>query len=164
MNRRSMLVAVGAAVVGGCTTKSGEGPAGIAVNERKNGSESGSHVATGIVDWRFSKDGPYVRDEGADPRVEFNDENEQVVVTGVLRVGSSSCYEAAVDFVKYDDGELRTRLISTSQQDHTTSAPCTDDIKRVYYRFVVTFDGGLPERVIVDEQDGGIAERTPNEQ
>ncbi|QLD86237.1 hypothetical protein HWV23_11065 [Natronomonas halophila] len=162
MNRRSMLVAVGAAVVGGTTTF-GEGPAGIAVNERENGSEGGSHVATEIVDWTFSKDGPFVRDEGADPQVEFNDENERVVVTGVLRVGSSSCYEAAVDFVKYDDGELQTRLISTSQQDHTTSVPCTDDIQRVYYRLVVTFDGGLPERVIVDEQDGGIAERTPNE-
>lgn len=164
MNRRSFLLVVGTAVVGGCTTKSGEGPVGTAVNEQENGNEGGNRVATEMVDWRFSKDGPFVRDEGADPRVEFDEENEQVIVTGVLRVGSSSCNEAAVDFVQYDDGELRTRLISTSQQEHTTSVPCTDDIKHAYYRLAVTFDEGLPERVIIDEQHGAIAERAPNDQ
>lgn len=92
----------------------------------------------------------------------FEQADEEVGISGVLWVGSSTSREAAVDFVVYDDGELHTRLISDFQDDYEDCEECTDDDKRVSYTTVVKFEGGLPEQATV-EKHGERVTVSPND-
>lgn len=100
-----------------------------------------------------------------DPRVEqidvtFDPASNAVVVSSVIVVGSSSCSRAGLESILYGRGTLQVALASETKGraavPRESPVACTGDIYAELYRLRATFDGGLPERVVVRE--GGRTE------
>ena len=180
MERRRYLksVAVGlGAVVAGCsggdpgdaepngtddsTTNPGETAATPSETPTPRGTIPDAPVAGSMTGWeRRSYVGPDERTDDP-PSVDFDAENDRLYVRGVIVVGSSSCKEASVEEVGYDDGELYVYVLHDWKESVRDETPreCTDDISQAAYEVEVTFDDGLPARVVAEERDHDAAER-----
>ena len=95
------------------------------------------------------------------PTVAFEPGEDRLFVRGVLIVGSSSCKEASVETVEYGDGELYVAVIHDWKESAREDTPreCTSDVSEDAYEVAVTFDDGLPARVVAAERDYDADER-----
>ena len=118
MYRRRYLEAVAVAGTGvalaGCTDGDGSDPASGANASNDSGTATTTETATpdgtspDVADamTRWRRRDHYGGDPEDPPSVEFDSEEDRVYVHGAIVVGSSSCKEAVVREVTYDDGEL----------------------------------------------------------
>lgn len=185
MDRRRYLEAVVGAGVGtflaGCTDGGGGDPdpaAGEAtptdaVDPAGDGNETATGdptptgtipdvpVADSMAGWERRDDDEAGGDADDPPSVAFDPENDRLFVRGVVVVGSSSCREASVETVEYEDGELYVYVLHDWKESVRDDTPreCTDDISTDAYEVEVTFDDGLPARVVAEERDYHAEER-----
>lgn len=73
-------------------------------------------------------------------------EDDRVVVRGTAS-GADACYTARLAGVAYEDGTLTVRVETYSDADEGTA--CAQCLVDVAYAATVTFEGGLPDGVIV---------------
>jgi hypothetical protein len=145
VQRRSLLKATSLTLVGlsGCLDT---------VREHLPGNHLPSYVHTEFTVYQPGSAGydqaPGVREP---PRVEFEPQNDRVVVTGLFFVGSSSCNKAGLETISYDADSRRldAEVRSTRQED--AGHACTGNESADAYRLVATFDEQFPERVDVTE-------------
>lgn len=152
MHRRRLLAVVGASATGGCL---GWLP-----------SVGGPSRSDAIADVQFSIREPRAFDSRDRPRIEFRPEAKGVLVTGQLEVGSSTCKEAKLESVEYDEDErtLSVAVTDGKSEDHPDnelfgSGLCTGDMSTDAYELVVTFSGAFPEIVRATEP-GASAEKS----
>lgn len=95
------------------------------------------------------------------PSVDFDVENARLYVRGVIIVGSSSCKEASVEEIEYDEGEFYVYALHDWEESVREETPreCTDDLSQDAYEIEVAFDDGFPDRIVVEERDYNAAER-----
>ena len=157
MDRRRFVgsIAVGAGVVApGCTSRGSGGADG----------EPG--IPDEMVEWKLNPGRGAVPSAEDDPSVRFRPSDDRVVVAGTIVVGSSSCKTLGVERVTYDDGVLRLAIRSEYVEDEKGEEThvCTADVVVDDYEVAVTFDDGLPARVVATERDaGGETRRTVRE-
>jgi len=156
MERRRFLQSVGlvgAAGFGGCT---GPGPVGA----------DPEPTADELETWeRYPGRGDVPAAEDA-PAIRFEPSEDRVSVEGTVAYSSSSCRTLGVGAVAYDDGVLRVTVRAEYEEEEPEGGTrlCTDDIVVEDYEVVLTFDDGLPERVVAAERDGrGEPRRTTRE-
>lgn len=139
----SVVVGIGA-VVAGCAGRGFGGASGD------------SAVADGMVDWELNPGRGEVPSAEADPSIRFDPPDDRVVVEGAIVVGSSSCNMLCVERVTYDDDVLRVAVRSeyVAEEKDKEMHVCTDDVVVDDYEVAVTFDDGLPARVVATERDG----------
>lgn len=130
-----------------------EGPTPVATP--RTGAIPESPVADSVTNWeRRDPDGTTMAADDP-PRIAFASEADRLFVRGKALVGSSSCNEAGVHEVAYDDGELRLSVAPAWKDSGHKETPraCTADMSADDYEVEVTFDDGLPERVVAEEHD-----------
>lgn len=91
-------------------------------------------------------------------QVEWNDNEEQVIVTGAVTYGSSSCNEATLEGVAYDStaDRLTVEVGFREQSPGPTSdgngvKTCTTDLAMMKYIVEISFAGELPGQVVVKQ-------------
>lgn len=142
MKRRTALGALAGLVAGaGCSGGLSPGSSPVSKSELAV-FEPGSDFYSSV---------PAIKDP---PRVTFEPARSRVVVVGRLPVGSSTCNEAALERVAYDEGTLRVTVGSGESRGNT----CTGDESVDAYRATVVFDTSLP-RTVVATETGGVEER-----
>jgi len=104
-----------------------------------------------------------------DPRVKhidvtFAPASNAVVVSSVIVVSSSSCSRAGLESILYGRGTPQVAFASEAKgraaAPRESPVACTGDIYAELYRLRATFDGGLPEWVVVREGRTGEGGRT----
>lgn len=141
MRRRTLLSAVAAGVAGtaGCLTAADSGvraaiPAGVAAVE------FASHEAP---------DG-----DRSPPKVDVRSDS-RVVVTGTVKSGPPECNAVRVENLTYREGTLRVVLGTW-----TTGGGCDGYARTVAYEARLSFEDGLPDRIVVRERNAGDKFRT----
>ncbi|MDX1745701.1 MAG: hypothetical protein R3324_07170 [Halobacteriales archaeon] len=128
--------------------------------------ETGAFGATPdrtVVDTTFelmgSGDAMDLADEA---RVEWPPDDDQIVITGFIWYGSSSCNGPEFGGVTYDRDADELTVVTTFGQrtpQPTTNLQgereCTADLVGSMYTVRVTFDGGLPKHVTVKQFHNG---------
>jgi len=94
---------------------------------------------------------------GDEVSVEFNDEDEAVVVEGTT-FGRNSCYTATLESVEYDEEEGVLRLNVGTFDDSEEDEFCIGVITEIEYRVVANFEEGLPRRVVVEHDGDRVTE------
>ncbi|WP_284012093.1 hypothetical protein [Halobaculum litoreum] len=164
MNRRRFVAAVAGAgtfVLAGCTGGAdggagGQNGDGTPTDEPGDGTDTDTPgsgdggTAPAIVDRSFERTGD-AADAGDRASVTFGDSS--VTCTGVIR-GRNGCMQAALGGATYeaDADELRVRVTTVREGGDS----CTQQIVNRGYEATVTFEGGLPGRVVVvhESMDG----------
>lgn len=86
--------------------------------------------------------------------VTFEPASNAVVVSSSIVVGSSSCNRVGLESLLYGEATLQVAIAperkGQSAESENTPA-CTADVAAEEYSLRVTFDGGLPDRVVVRE-------------
>lgn len=139
VTRRTLLAGVGAALTAGCT-----GRIPVAGNDGPITSKS---LAT-VTPEKLKLKGPLV--------VEWDAEENRVVVTGHIAYGSSSCNRPELKSTFYDVGNDVLRVVvgvgEQSNSPFEFSEVCTADMASAHYRAFVRFRDSLPETVKVVER------------
>lgn len=93
--------------------------------------------------------------------VSFDNDGLTVAVEGEL-VGNNSCYTAELESADYDadEGVLLAEIITDDGTDDDVF--CADVMTEIQYRLVVSFEGGLPDRVDVSH-DGAVVVEAPRD-
>ena len=164
MDRRTLLAAgVGiAAGLAGCNTDSGDTDPTDSAPLTPTPDPADVPIAERVDRYRFdlgsanSPGDPYI-DEIQD---DFEPSSDAVEVASAVVVGSSSCSRAGLESMLYGTETLQV-VITSEAKDHaaayrseSTSVPCTGDVYAQAYTLRVTFDEGLPNRVVVVEPAG----------
>lgn len=94
------------------------------------------------------------RDEQSqdDPTIEVNAEEESATVTGTLLVGSSSCNEATLDGITYDDDSDTVTVVVTWVDTSEKGEVCSDDVSADAYELHLEFES-LPAAITAVERD-----------
>lgn len=116
-----------------------------------------------VVDTAFERDGSGDASTLAEAaRVAWSADDEQVIVTGAIWYGSPSCDEATLIGVTYDvTADRLTVEVGFRQQtpgptpDSEGVRECTALLALAKYTVRVTFTGGLPEHVVVEQYHNG---------
>ena len=151
MNRRALLAGVaGLAGMAGClgrSTRSGAGTTG-----------------TGITDRDFVLVDSNSMNLEAGPAVTTEGDAGQIVVTGMIAVGSKKCKTAELKSATYDSGTgaLSVEVTHAKSDRHPDNSlfggGCDDAMSIESYRAVISFADGLPETVDATEYNlpGGV--------
>ena len=103
-----------------------------------------------------SPEGPHIEEID----VAFEPAADAVVVSSAIVVGSSRCSRVGLESLLYGEETLQVAITSENKgpmaayEPQDTSVACTDDVIAEEYSLRATFDGGLPERVVVRERTG----------
>lgn len=151
MNCRGLLAGiVGLAGGAGCLGRSARSGAGAA--------------GTRITDRNFTLTDSNSMDLEADPAVAIDGDADQVVVTGMIAVGSSKCKTAKLESATYssDTDALTVEVTHAKSEHHPDNSlfgnSCDDAMSIESYRAVISFADGLPETVDATEHSlsGGV--------
>jgi len=173
MERRSLLtagLAVAAGLAGCNTDDPDDGPTatGTATDTptpTATPDPADAPTADELDNYRFdivgeaSPEGPHIEEID----VAFEPAANTVVVSSAIVVGSSSCFRVGLESVLYGEETLQVAITAEKKgqmaayQSGNTPPACTDDVIGGEYRLRATLDGGLPERVVVQEP-GGLGE------
>ncbi|WP_277553720.1 hypothetical protein [Halobaculum limi] len=160
MDRRTFVVAAATAAstaLAGCTGGSAGGGGGDGDDE--DGAEDtptattdapATETATGdpsISNRSFERTGD-ASEQAESASVAFGE--DRVTCTGVIR-GKNGCMEASLESATYEAGTLRVRVTTTKEGGDV----CTQQLVYRGYEAVVDFDGGLPNRVVVEHASMG---------
>ena len=123
---------------------------------------SGAPIADELDNYRFDVGG---RVNPTGPEVEeidvtFESAANAVVVSSAVGVGSSSCFRAGLGSVLYGEETLQVAIAPEAKGDmaaypEKTRVGCNGDYVAEKYTLRATFDGGLPDRVVVRERRAG---------
>ena len=173
MERRHLLtagIAVAAGLAGCNTGGPDEGPTttGTATDtptRTATPDPAAAPTADELDDYRFDVGG---RANPNGPEVEeidvaFEPAANAVVVSSAVVVGSSSCFRAGLESVLYGEETSKVAIAPEAKGDmaaypEKTRVGCDDDYVAERYTLRATFDGGLPERVVVRESRKGEGE------
>ncbi|MFC7097980.1 hypothetical protein [Halobaculum marinum] len=160
MDRRRVLAgaaSVGTFALAGCTGAAGDGSDGDSEETTddtetggagSNTSEGGDGESDGpsITDTQFERLGD-ADESGGRGSIRFSDAT--VTCAGVIQ-GRNGCMEAALDAATYDASadELRVRVTTVDEGGDA----CTQQIVDREYEATVTFEGGLPGRVVLEHE------------
>ena len=141
------------ATQGGPDDRPTDGPTPTA--EPRTGTIPEAPVADSTTGWEKSAHHGVGGNADEPPTVDFDTANDRLSVRGVVLVGSSSCNEAGVYEIEYDQGGLHVSVTPDRKDSAGEGTPreCTADMSADAYEITVTFDDGLPERVVVVEHD-----------
>ena len=172
MHRRRLLAAV-AAVAGssGCnTTDPDEDPTATTTDTPTTTpapDPADAPTADELDGYRFdivgmaSPEGTHIEEID----VAFEPAADAVVVSSAIVVGSSRCSRVGLESLLYGEEALQVAITSENKgpmaayEPQDTSVACTDDVIAEEYSLRATFDGGLPERVVVREGRAGEDDR-----
>ena len=105
---------------------------------------------------RASPEGPHVEEID----VAFEPAANAVVVSSAIVVGSSRCSRVGLESLLYGEETLQAAIAPKPEGEMAAYEPrntyvgCTDDVIAEEYSLRATFDGGLPEMVVVREPGG----------
>ena len=90
----------------------------------------------------------------------FESAANAVVVSSAVGVGSSSCSRVGLESVLYGEETLQAAIAPEAKGDmaaypEKTRVGCDADYVAERYTLRATFDGGLPDRVVVRERRAG---------
>ncbi len=87
------------------------------------------------------------------PKIHFDSNQDMVVISGTLFVGSSDCNIATLTSRNYDhDSDTFTVTVGSGTRDSGNS--CSGDESADAYRIRAEFESALPETVTATEEDG----------
>lgn len=143
----------------GLDTGPTEGPTPTAAP--RTGAIPEAPVAGATTGWEERDDPEIGGNADEPPTVDFDPRNDRLYVRGVVLVGSSSCNEAGVYEMEYDQGDLHVSVTPDRKDSAGEGTPreCTADMSIDDYGIAVTFDEGLPERVVAVEYDAEAEQR-----
>lgn len=149
MRRRHLLATLPALVVTGCTAPTPDGGSDDADTNDDVDTTSPPEQSPADTDWSvdFQVRGVECTDqETGNATIDFG--ADSVTANGAI-IGSNACYVARVDTVTYDGASKEMVIVVESVEEAGEDVVCAQCISAIDYTAVVTFDGPLPDRMVV---------------
>lgn len=148
MRRRDLLAAGSLFALTGCTAPTDGGPGAEPTDDPSSGTQTATTTDAG-TDWTADFqpiDIQCASAETGSASVTFD--GDRIEVTGTI-LGSDMCYVPKLDTVTYDEMTRELVVVVEAVREADDDTACAECLSAVEYRFVATFTGGRPSRVVV---------------